>query len=87
MTMRNGLISVKREGHWKAYIRHIHWDIYKKPQNRTNNNINNKISQSRNKFRSKLKTASKSREDVQAPEIVEAHIFRRETGKTPNRIE
>ena len=57
---------------------------YKKPQNLTNNN---KQSQNRNKFRSKPKTASKIREAVHAVEILEAHIFRRETGKTPNSIE
>ena len=33
------------------------------------------------KIHSKPKTASKIREDVQAVKVVEAHIFRRETGK------
>lgn len=42
----------------------------------------------RNEFRSKPKTASHTfREDVHAVEVVQAHIFRGKTGKTPNRTE
>ena len=58
--------------------------VYKKPQNRANNN---RKPHNRNKFRSKLKTASKTREDVHAVEVIEAQIFRRETRKTPNRVQ
>ena len=54
--------------------------VYKKPQNRTNNNKKNRkteinFDQNRNQRRRHV------------VEIVEAHIFRREFGKTPNRIE
>ena len=37
--------------------------------------------------RTKPKTASKIRDETHAVEVVEAQIFRRETGKTPNCIE
>ena len=46
-----------------------------------------KKTQNQNKFRSKSKTGSKIREDVHVVEIVKAHSFRREFGKTPNLIE
>ena len=50
--------------------------LYQKPLN-----VTKRKPQNRNIFHSKPTTAIKAREDVYAVEVVEAHIFRRETGK------
>jgi len=50
--------------------------LYQKPLN-----VTKRKPQNRNIFHSKPTAAIKAREDVYAVEVVEAHIFRRETGK------
>ena len=52
----------------------------------TNRKTAQKVIPNRNEFRSKPKTVSKIRWDVVTVEVVEVHIFGRETRKTPNRI-